>query len=132
CEYRFRRRDDTYAMLLDRGYIARDHSGRAIRMIGSMLDLTERHRTGQSLRASRDELERRVSQRTEELQHRADQLARLTSQLTLTEQRERRRLAQVLHDHLQQLLVGAKFKLGVLARQAAGSRREDMAEVEGL
>lgn len=52
-----------------------------------------------------------------ELKQRADQLARLASELTLTEQRERRRLARVLHDHLQQLLVGAKFGLEGFGRK---------------
>ncbi len=41
-QYRFRRRDGTYATFLDRGYISRDASGRAVRMIGTMLDLSER------------------------------------------------------------------------------------------
>jgi PAS domain S-box-containing protein len=52
-----------------------------------------------------------------ELQQRAEQLAHLASELTLTEQRERHRLAQVLHDHLQQLLVGATFGVEVLGRR---------------
>jgi len=43
-EYRFRRADGSYATVLDRAYIARDATGRALRMIGSMLDITERKR----------------------------------------------------------------------------------------
>nr|WP_204262807.1 PAS domain-containing protein [Methylobacterium sp. BTF04] len=39
-EYRFLRADGTYAPVLDRGYVIRDSNGRAIRMIGAMLDLT--------------------------------------------------------------------------------------------
>jgi signal transduction histidine kinase len=49
---------------------------------------------------------------------RAEQLRALASELTLTEQRERRRLAQILHDHLQQLLVGVKLNIGVLRSKA--------------
>ena len=59
-----------------------------------------------------------------ELQKRADQLSRLASELTLTEQRERNRLARVLHDHLQQLLVGAKFGLESLARHIKNSKHK--------
>jgi CheY-like chemotaxis protein len=44
-------------------------------------------------------------------------------QLTQTEQRERHRLAKVLHDGLQQLLVGAKFNLSILRNEAAGDNR---------
>ncbi|MBR9988614.1 MAG: PAS domain-containing protein [Gemmatimonadetes bacterium] len=43
-EYRFRRGDDTYATVLDRGHVIRDETGRAIRMIGGISDLTERRR----------------------------------------------------------------------------------------
>ena len=56
-EYRFRRRDGSYAAFLDRGHIARDVSGRAVRMIGSMLDLTERRRTEAALRESKERFE---------------------------------------------------------------------------
>ncbi|HEX8434714.1 PAS domain S-box protein, partial [Archangium sp.] len=56
-EYRFRRSDGSYAAMLDRGYISRDASGRAVRMIGSMLDLTERHRAEAALRESKERFE---------------------------------------------------------------------------
>lgn len=51
------------------------------------------------------------------LERRADQLRAMASELTLAEQQERRRLAQILHDHLQQLLVAAKIKIGILRRR---------------
>ncbi|WP_437909054.1 PAS domain-containing protein [Sorangium sp. So ce327] len=51
-EYRFRRGDGSYAPFLDRGYIGRSASGEPTRMIGSMLDLTERHRAEAALRES--------------------------------------------------------------------------------
>jgi diguanylate cyclase (GGDEF)-like protein/PAS domain S-box-containing protein len=41
-EYRFLRKDGSVALVLDRGYIIRDAGGRATRMIGAMVDLTER------------------------------------------------------------------------------------------
>ena len=49
-EYRFRRADGSFATVLDRSFILRDVSGRAIRMIGSMVDLTERTRLEEQLR----------------------------------------------------------------------------------
>ncbi len=42
-EYRFRRADGSYAAIFDRGSVLRDARGRAVRMIGAMLDLTQRH-----------------------------------------------------------------------------------------
>jgi PAS domain S-box-containing protein len=41
-EYRFRRKDGAYAYVLDRGHVIRDPSGKAVRMVGGMTDLTER------------------------------------------------------------------------------------------
>lgn len=43
-QYRFQRGDGTYAFILDRGFIVRDAAGRAVRMIGSVLDLSDRRR----------------------------------------------------------------------------------------
>ena len=40
-EYRFRRADGSYATVYDRGRIVRDEGGRATRMVGSMMDLSE-------------------------------------------------------------------------------------------
>ncbi len=42
AEYRFRRADGSHAWVLDRGIAVRDGQGRPLRMIGSMLDITER------------------------------------------------------------------------------------------
>ena len=42
AEFRFRRADDAYARVVDRAYILRDPGGRAVRMLGSMMDVTER------------------------------------------------------------------------------------------
>ena len=41
-EYRFQRKDGSYADIMDRGYIIRDNNGTAYRMIGAMIDITER------------------------------------------------------------------------------------------
>lgn len=52
------------------------------------------------------------------LEQRTAQLRELAAELTQAEDRERRRLAQILHDELQQLLVGARFGLSVIRQQA--------------
>jgi PAS domain S-box-containing protein len=41
-EYRFRRADATWAVVFDRGYILRNPTGQAVRMIGAMQDITAR------------------------------------------------------------------------------------------
>ena len=50
-EYRFRRADGSYAEVYDRGRVVRE-GGKATRMVGSMLDVTERKRAEEALRQS--------------------------------------------------------------------------------
>ena len=51
-EYRFRRRDGTYADVLARGYLLRDGGGRATRMIGAITNVTARKQLEAQLRQS--------------------------------------------------------------------------------
>ncbi|AWN37694.1 PAS domain S-box protein [Methylobacterium radiodurans] len=59
-EYRFLRADGAYAYILDRGYVLRDGSGRAVRMIGAMLDISARKRAEEHQRLLTGELQHRV------------------------------------------------------------------------
>jgi PAS domain S-box-containing protein len=49
-EYRFRRADGSYAQALDRGHVIRDESGKAMRMIGAMLDVSRMRKVETDLR----------------------------------------------------------------------------------
>jgi PAS domain S-box len=40
AKYRFRRHDDSYAWVQDRGFLIRDGEGRAVRMVGGMADIS--------------------------------------------------------------------------------------------
>ena len=64
------------------------------------------------LRSFSSQMEQLVQERTAELVQSQDRLRGLATELNLTEQRERKRLAGELHDHLQQLLVLGRIKLG--------------------
>jgi len=64
------------------------------------------------LRSFSSQLEQLVEERTAELMQSQDRLRGLATELNLTEQRERKRLAAELHDHLQQMLVLGRIKLG--------------------
>ncbi len=48
-EYRFRRSDDSYAYIFERGYVVHDNTGKPVRMIGAMMDISERKRVQQEL-----------------------------------------------------------------------------------
>jgi DNA-binding response OmpR family regulator/two-component sensor histidine kinase len=69
-------------------------------------------RSEERLREFAMQLEQLVAERTQELVQSQARLRALATELNLAEQRERKRLAAELHDHLQQMLVLGKLKLG--------------------
>ncbi len=89
-----------------------DAQGRMIGTSRVARDITARTRAENALRVLTQELEGRVEARTQELNESQQRLRALATELNLTEQRERHRLATELHDHLQQILVYSKMKLG--------------------
>ncbi|MEX2598011.1 MAG: PAS domain S-box protein [Salibacteraceae bacterium] len=59
-EYRYRKEDGSYATVIDRGVIIRDQSGKAVRMVGAMTDITYRKQYEDSLRTLNESLEQRA------------------------------------------------------------------------
>jgi signal transduction histidine kinase len=72
-------------------------------------------------------LERRVAKRTAEAVEQAQKLRLLSAELSLAEEAERRRIAEMLHEDLQQLLVAARMQLAALCRTQDAARREPIA-----
>ncbi|MDR3683638.1 MAG: heavy metal translocating P-type ATPase, partial [Geothrix sp.] len=66
-EFRVLRPDGAVRIIQSAAQVIKDERGRAIRMIGTNLDVTERKRAEQELELHRKHLERLVEQRTEEL-----------------------------------------------------------------
>jgi hypothetical protein len=56
-EYRFRRSDGAYSTVVDRAYVVRRAGGVPVRMIGSMMDVTERRRAEEELKRAKIEAE---------------------------------------------------------------------------
>lgn len=96
-----------------------DAQGRVQLAIVTVRDVTQRKQAEQRLHELNATLEQRVAERTAQAEQRADQLQRLAGEMTEVEQRERRRLARLLHDDLQQLLVAAKLRLKTTASAGA-------------
>ena len=92
-EFRFRRADGTFADVVIRGHVLRDTSGRAVRMVGGMSDVTARKQAEQKLAQS----------------HR--QLRALSARLETLREEERTRIAREIHDELGQMLTALKMDL---------------------
>ena len=86
--------------------------------VGTCTDIHELKQTEEELRRLNDELEARVEDRTRELVASQERLRSLAAELSLTEQRERQRVATDLHDYLAQLLALSMIKLGQAKKQA--------------
>jgi signal transduction histidine kinase len=72
-------------------------------------------------------LEGRVAKRTAEAVKQAQKLRLLSAELSLAEEAERRRIAEMLHEDLQQLLAAARMQLAALCRTQDGAQREAIA-----
>lgn len=83
-------------------------------MVAMFTDITVRKQAEETLRRSRDQLESLVRERTTRLRG-------LASQLTLAEHRERRRIAEILHEDLQQRLVAIRYRISMIAARKSGS-----------
>lgn len=106
------------------------------RHLSILRDVTERLRLFKELQELTGTLEKRVEARTEALAQRGAQLRAVASALTVAEQRERERIAQILHDDLQQLLHATQARVVMLEAElgddVAESVRETVAEVGRL
>jgi PAS domain S-box-containing protein len=105
--------------------LIRDRGDRPIGMSQIARDISVRR---QAERSASARLERLVAQRTAEAEHTAWQLRVLAGELTLAEQRERLRIARVLHDELGQSLALAKMKLSAASLALVDGRTRAVLE----
>ncbi|MBI1396399.1 MAG: PAS domain S-box protein [Betaproteobacteria bacterium] len=66
-EFRLLHKDGSWRNLVSRAQVQRDAQGRATRLVGGHIDITEFRRVQDALRRHRDELEQEVASRTKEL-----------------------------------------------------------------
>ncbi len=74
-------------------------------------------------------LRKRLDEKNHRLEEKNEQLRKLASDLTLAEQRERHRIAQILHDDLQQQVFGAQIMLRSVQRKL---EKSDAANLNGI
>lgn len=125
-EYRLRRPDGAYGWILDRGVPLLTETGVFSGYLGAAIDITDRKRAEEQLQQWTVELEKRVDERTQALVRSQARLRALASDLSRTEQQERRRLATELHDYLAQLLVVGRMKLSQARPQVRDTKTEQL------
>jgi len=91
-------------------------NGKVAFAAGSSRNITMRKLAEQELRQLNDTLEAKVTERTKIAEARARQLQGLAIELIESEERERRRFADLLHNDLQQMLASARFQLQAASR----------------
>ncbi len=89
CEYRYRKRDGSYAHVFNRALLARDANGKVTRVLGAMQDITERKQAEEKLR----------------------QKAAIIRQLFILQEEELKLTADDIHDGLAQKIIGASLYL---------------------
>ena len=109
-EYRFLRGDGTYATIFDRGYVVYDEEGKPIRMIGALMDITER----------------KLAQKELEKSH--AQLRDLSTHLQTRLEEERTRIAREIHDEFGQVLTVLKMEISWLQKKFSGKQQQALRE----
>jgi len=98
-EYRFRRKDGSYAYVFDRGFVVHGANGKPVRMVGGMTDVTDRKLAAAKL----------------DMAHR--QMRALSARLQSAREEERTHIAREIHDELGQMLTALKMDLSWIEKR---------------
>jgi PAS domain S-box-containing protein len=95
-----------------------DAAGATVGIVGVSQDLTGQKQIERQLQCAREELEKRVQERTEELRRANESLRDLSARLLQIRDQEARRLARELHDSVGQMLVAIGMNVATVQAQA--------------
>ncbi|HEX4956931.1 MAG TPA: PAS domain S-box protein [Lacibacter sp.] len=101
CEYQFKRADDSYAYIVDRGYMIFDATNTPVRVVGAMEDISDRKEL---------EVEMIVKERIRQKQ--------IAQAAVNAQEKERADIGKELHDNISQMLTSTKLFLDILKNKA--------------
>ncbi len=113
-EFRILTTDGSYRWFVGRSHPIRTSEGEIMRWVGTCTDIHDQKMAEEALRRSEQQLRTFNETLEERVQQRTRQVRELASALTLAEQRERRRISHILHDHVQQMLYGVQMRAHLL------------------
>lgn len=114
AEFRIQDRDGGYLNVLDRAAIHRDGTGMAYRIVGSIQDISTIHQLNKRLQ----ETQKQDFQRSQRVAYEVAE-------------RERNRIAEDLHDHVNPLLAAARLHIGV-SESSPENAMENLIHSKGL
>ena len=114
-EFRMQTKSGEWIWILGRGKcVARDAQGKALRLVGTHVDITDRKKTEEELRNSKKKLRA------------------LSARLHSVREEERAQIAQDIHDDLGQRLTGLKMELAWLLRNFNSDQSEQKKKIQAM
>lgn len=109
-QYRFMRADGSFRIVMDRGFVLFDESHKPYRMMGIIVDLSDR-----------------VRMQEERAQHNIARQRQITEAAILAQEKQRAEIGRELHDNINQILTTTKLYLDIAINEE-GLRQELMAK----
>lgn len=131
-ECRINRVDGVERWIWAKGSVSSTDHGKPRRLAGLVMDITERKQAEQQLHDLNAVLEARVHEGTQAVREQSEQVRNLAMDVIEAEERERKRIAVLLHDGLQQLLTAMAMRIELLRPKLGDEHEEDWTTLRQL